>query len=93
MNGTELQRHFDEPARALATREQLVAAFPNLTPKGDTMTAEKRVERAAAKRAAARAEFESSIVAARESGLSLAAIAKSSGLSVEGVRKITQRQS
>jgi hypothetical protein len=54
--------------------------------------AEKRIERAAAKRAAARVEFESSIVAARESGLSLAAIAKLSGLSIEGVRKITQRQ-
>jgi hypothetical protein len=53
--------------------------------------AEKRIARAAAKRAAARVEFEAAIVEARASGLSLAAIAKLSDLSIEGVRKITQR--
>lgn len=55
------------------------------------MTPAKRIERAAAKRAAARVEFEAAIVEARASGMSLPALARASGLSIEGVRKIAQR--
>jgi hypothetical protein len=91
-----LQRYFEQiEHRSPATRAEVLGAFPALNPKEAPVPnpVEKRIERAAEKRAAARAEFEASIVAARESGLSFAAIAKLSDLSVEGVRKITQRQS
>lgn len=52
------------------------------------MKPETRLKRAAAKSAAARVEFEAAIAEARDSGLSLSEIAKLSGLSIEGARKI-----
>lgn len=51
----------------------------------------KRVERAAARRAAARLALQDAIIEARESGMPWAAIAKAAGLSIEGVRKIARR--
>jgi hypothetical protein len=57
------------------------------------MTPTTRIKRAAARRAAARVEFETAIREARATGLSWRQLADVSGLSVEGVRKIVARQS
>jgi hypothetical protein len=49
----------------------------------------KRVERAAAKVAAARAELEVAMRTAREAGVALRPLAEASGLSVEWTRRLT----
>lgn len=57
-------------------------------PTTETAAAERSVQRAAAKHAAARAELEEAIQSGREAGLPLRRIAALSGLSPEWVRRI-----
>ena len=53
------------------------------------MTAEQKLERAAAKAAAAREGLEAAVREARKSGMALREIAKHAGMSHEQVRRLT----